>query len=894
MSHAQFGRPVSVPTGEFMFGRYHVRRLLGAGGMASVFLAEDTLGRRPVALKVMSQELEADPEYRARFVREARVLLGLRHPNVVQVVDAGEEGGRPYFVMEYLEGEDLEQRIRRTGQLHWRDALALMRQALLGLAAAWQAGVVHRDVKPENLFITQGVLKVMDFGVARPLQADGFQTQMGMVVGTPAYIAPEQAMGRKVDFRADLYALGATFWHVMAGRTPYGEGSPTALCNCHVYEPFPSLAQVLPSAPRGVVDLMARLAEKDPGNRGDQQGTLMALDALLAAPAESPRPAAAAAGPRLVVESGRMVGTVLSVPEGELIIGRMPGCGLVLDDARASRRHAVVARRGAFLEVRDLGSRNGVLLNGHPVQTAPLAEGDRVTVGDTVMRVEGLAGVYTDPVVTSGKGYSPADLGLPPRPAADPLAQAMGMAVGAPQQQAPPPPGPLPSPPMAGVVIARGQAGPPAPPPPGPAGQPVGQKEVLHSRAEQAGFEKLADGRMAATTPLSRHLQILYRLGKAVAGAMDMADLGNRVMELVSEAVPFDRGFVLVEGSTVGADGRRDWTAVSSRDAHGQAVNGRPSATVLKRVRDDGVSLQTADATTDQRLDMAASVMNLRIRGVLCAPMWAGDQMLGAVYLDRGTQRPFVAEELITLEAISDFAGTAFQQHLNAARARAASRMVEDLARFVAPEVKQELDRRSETDVAALLSHREMVCTVLFCDIKGFTPLCERLKPGEVATLLTQYFNALTDAVMAEKGSLNKFIGDACMGLFGVPLPLDNNSLRAVNAGAGIIQRIHALQQTLPPDRRFQVRVGINTGVAVAGAFGSERRMEYTVLGDVVNTAARLESNATPMGILVGEQTYQDVKDLVPCHPRGSITVKGKAQPVTVYEIHVPGITGVA
>ena len=321
-------------------------------------------------------------------------------------------------------------------------------------------------------------------------------------------------------------------------------------------------------------------------------------------------------------------------------------------------------------------------------------------------------------------------------------------------------------------------------------------------------------------------------------------------------------------------------------------MTGRPSATVLKKVRDEGVSLQTADATTDQRLDMAASVMNLRIRGVLCAPMWAGDQMIGAIYVDRGTQRPFVAEELITLEAVADFAGTAFQQHLQTARARAANRMVEDLARFVAPEVKAELDRKSERDIAALLSHREMSAAVLFCDIQGFTPLCERLKPGEVATLLTQYFNALTDAVMAERGSLNKFIGDACMGLFGVPLPLDNNSLRAVQAGAGIIRRMAELQATLPEDRRFKVRVGINTGVVVAGAFGSERRMEYTVLGDVVNTAARLEAAATPMGIMVGEQTYQDVKDVVACTSRGSIAVKGKAQPIPAYEIHVPGITG--
>ena len=859
-----FGQPQSVPVGEFTFGRYRVRRLLGVGGMASVFLAEDTLSRRPVALKVMSQELETDPEYRARFMREARVLLGLRHPNVVQVTDAGEEGGRPYFCMEYLEGEDLEQRVRRTGQMGWREAVMLMRQALLGLAAAWSAGVVHRDVKPENLFLTADALRVMDFGVARPLQADGFQTQMGMVVGTPAYIAPEQALGRKVDYRADMYALGATFWHVMAGRTPFGDGSPTALCHSHVYDPFPSLATAVPSAPKEVVDLFARLAEKDPANRGDQQSVLMALDGILALPQADAR----VAGPRMVLEVGRQTGTVVAIPDGELIIGRMPGCGLVLDDARASRRHAVVARRGAFLEVRDLGSRNGVLLNGHPVQQAPLADGDRITVGDSVMRVEGLGHVgLAEPVPTDGRGMRmppPAQRSPSAASASPDVAVARVVVSGAAAQS--------PSAAVASAALAPAQSA------------PVGLREISHSRGEQAGFDRLA-AEARGTGAINRQLQMLYRLGKSVAGARDMEDLARRVMESVGDAVPFDRGFLLLASE----DPALPLRVVASRDREGTPVAGRPSATVLSRVLQQGVSLQTADATTDQRLDMSASVMNLRIRAVMCGPMWAGDQMVGAIYVDR--QQPFVAEDLITLEAMADFAGSAFHQHLQTERARVASRMVEDLARFVAPEVRAELDQKSERDREALLSHREMECAVLFCDIKGFTPLCEKLPPNELAQLLTMYFNTLTDCVMGERGSLNKFIGDACMGLFGVPLGLDNNSLRAVQAGIAIIRGVHELQQQLPPDRRFQVRVGINTGPVVAGAFGSEKRMEYTVLGDTVNVAARLESAATPMALLVGARTFAELGGQVPAVPRTGLQVKGKAAPLTAYEIAVPGIT---
>jgi adenylate cyclase len=618
------------------------------------------------------------------------------------------------------------------------------------------------------------------------------------------------------------------------------------------------LAVAVPGAPRGVVELMARLAEKYPGKRGDQKTALAAIDTLLAAPtggvttAENAR--AVHQGPRLLVESGRLMGTVVPLNEGELIIGRMPGCGLVLDDARASRRHAVVAKRGTSLEVRDLGSRNGVLVNGHAVQAAPLTDGDRITVGDTLIRVDGVLSSQ-EAVPTHGRGGPP--LATAPQV---PAAADAGL----------------------GVVVQRAAAGPrQRSQVPG-----IGHKEVEHSREEQAGFDRLADGPGAGTS-LSQHVQILYRLGKAVAAAREIEDLGGRVVDLVKEAIPFDRGFVLLEGA---GEPRVELRIIASRDSAGGSQS-RPSVTVLKRVVEEGVSLVTADASTDQRLELSASVVNMRIRGVMCAPMWAGDKMTGALYLERGTQRPFVAEELITLEAIADFAGTAFQQHMHAARARAASRMVEDLARFVAPEVRAELEGKSDRDVAALLGHREMNAAILFCDIQGFTPLCERLSPTDVANLLTVYFNALTDAVMEQGGSLNKFVGDACMGLFGVPLALDNNSLRAVMSGFGILRRIHELQQHLPADRKFKVRVGINTGVVVAGAFGSERRMEYTVLGDTVNVAARLESASVPMGILIGETTFNDVRGQVTCTPRGPLSVKGKTRAVNAYEIAVPGIT---
>ena len=202
-------------------GRYRLERELGRGGMASVFLGRDSELDRPVAVKVLSEALAGDAAFRSRFEREARLAARLSHPNLVGVYDVGEDGGRPFIVLEYVAGENLAELLTRRGRLPPDESRGLALQAARALAHVHEAGLVHRDVKPQNLLLRgDGTLKLADFGIARAADATAF-TQAGTVLGTAAYLAPEQTLGEEVTAAADVYSLGAVLYELLTGRPPF-------------------------------------------------------------------------------------------------------------------------------------------------------------------------------------------------------------------------------------------------------------------------------------------------------------------------------------------------------------------------------------------------------------------------------------------------------------------------------------------------------------------------------------------------------------------------------------------------------------------------------------------------------------------------------------------------
>jgi serine/threonine protein kinase len=266
--------------------RYHVDEVLGSGGMAVVYRARDEELDRPVAVKLLADNLAADEAFRKRFLREARLAARVAHKNVVQVYDCGEAEGRPYIVMEYVEGETLAELLGREGSLPPAKAVGLALQVCSGLDHAHQAGLVHRDIKPQNLLIgDEGTVKIVDFGIARP--SHGTQlTETGSVLGTAAYLAPEQAAGEEVTPAADIYAVGVVLYEMLAGRTPHTAESLTQLLVGKQEQPIPALRELAPETPAPLEDVIMRCLARLPRYRPQSAGELAA--ALAATSAEVP------------------------------------------------------------------------------------------------------------------------------------------------------------------------------------------------------------------------------------------------------------------------------------------------------------------------------------------------------------------------------------------------------------------------------------------------------------------------------------------------------------------------------------------------------------------------------------------------------------------------------
>jgi serine/threonine-protein kinase len=235
--------------------------------MSSVYKARDTLLERPVALKILHEQYTQDEDYVERFRREARAAAQLSHPNIVTVIDRGESDGRQFIVFEYVPGENLKEYVVRRGRLPVREALELGIQIGRALGFAHTAGLVHRDVKPQNVLLGGDEAKVTDFGIARSLDVQEGMTQTGTVMGTSDYIAPEQASGRRVDALSDVYSLGIVLYEMLAGEPPYGGESFVAVAMKHVHEPVPSIAERRPDVPLRLDAAVRRAMAKDPDER---------------------------------------------------------------------------------------------------------------------------------------------------------------------------------------------------------------------------------------------------------------------------------------------------------------------------------------------------------------------------------------------------------------------------------------------------------------------------------------------------------------------------------------------------------------------------------------------------------------------------------------------------
>ena len=267
---------MSTLVGTQLSGRYRLDAQVGAGGMSTVYRAFDTLLERRVAIKLMHRDIAGDTDQLERFRREARAVAQFSHPHIVGVIDAGEEDGRPYIVFEYVEGETLKDRIRRMGRLPVDEAIAYAIEIARALSAAHSRGIVHRDVKPQNVLVDEeGSAKVTDFGIARSMDDSGL-TAEGRVLGTTDYVSPEQALGHDVNGQSDIYSLGVVLYEMLTGDVPFHGENQVSVAMKHVREDLPDVSRRRPEVAAGLAAILDRMTCKDLRKRYPDALTLQA------------------------------------------------------------------------------------------------------------------------------------------------------------------------------------------------------------------------------------------------------------------------------------------------------------------------------------------------------------------------------------------------------------------------------------------------------------------------------------------------------------------------------------------------------------------------------------------------------------------------------------------
>jgi adenylate cyclase len=310
------------------------------------------------------------------------------------------------------------------------------------------------------------------------------------------------------------------------------------------------------------------------------------------------------------------------------------------------------------------------------------------------------------------------------------------------------------------------------------------------------------------------------------------------------------------------------------------------SKSIINRVIKDKVALLTSNAMTDSRFDHGKSIFIQRIRSAMCVPLWKKDKIIGVIQLDTVRyDNQFDNDDLELLKAIGSQMAMIIEQASLNEQIREEERMRSRLERFLPPQVVDMILRGGQETKDYIMEPKDLTATILFTDIIGFTRLSERMPPRKVNMLLNQFFSRMSDIVFKYDGMLDKYVGDGLMAVFGAPMEKENDAERAIRAALEMRRELSAMMNKAGAERKFNIRIGINTGRVLAGNIGSPKRMDYTVIGDAVNTSSRLESLAEPNQILIGEGTYLHVKGKFNIRSVGSKRVKGKRAEILAYEI---------
>ncbi|HYI12738.1 MAG TPA: adenylate/guanylate cyclase domain-containing protein [Thermoanaerobaculia bacterium] len=512
----------------------------------------------------------------------------------------------------------------------------------------------------------------------------------------------------------------------------------------------------------------------------------------------------------------------------ELSIGRTEGNDLVLNHPSVSRKHARVEARTNAWWIIDLKSTNGVKVNGNLITESEIVAGDKILVGSVQLDIKSMPSVDF-----SGDSMFDNPSGTVIRRISD-FNSEFGLDLGE----------------AAGAAIR----------PVSEPGMRVPEPSVTR--------EKI--------------FQVLVQVARALLESDDLNSLLNTVMDMIFKYLPVERGLIILfdeEGNPI----PKLTKFIEGADAQDIPI----SRTILKMVAEQQVALMTSNALEDARLLGGKSIAIHGIRSAMCVPLWNRNRVIGAVQVDSPIHiGRFTEEDLDLITALANFAAVAIERAQLAEKIEQERKIRSKMERYHSPAVIDEIVKgvvaADETDI------RSAEVSILFADISGFTTVSENQKPEEVAEFLSNFFSAAVDAIFAYGGTLDKFIGDAVMAFFGAPIPQDDHADRAIMAGLMMMERVAVWnaereREGLPVVR---IRIGINSGPAVVGNVGTEKRVDYTVLGSSVNIASRLESGvAKPGQLVISQNTLERVLGSFNTEPLGEFALKGLQQKMPVFSV---------
>jgi adenylate cyclase len=533
---------------------------------------------------------------------------------------------------------------------------------------------------------------------------------------------------------------------------------------------------------------------------------------------------------RLVSSSGDQS---FELPPGRsLVVGRGIATDIAIYDPTISRRHAELTARGDAVELRDLGSSNGTCINGSRVSSGKLVANDSVTFGKVTYKIREARSGAAEPL--------PMPLPEPPEPGGSIVRQLMVSGGG-----------------TAGITSRDGPL-------------TRGQLRVAAATAEERQAKKLS---------------LLLEVAQKLSSELELDRLLRAVVDMTFQVMEVDRVTILLRNETTG-----EMVPTISKSRLGDTQVQPVPRSIVDKVVEERVAVVSHNAPADERFK-GRSIVTQSVRSAMCSPLLdARDQILGLLYVDNlSAPGSFSDEDLQFLVAFSGLAALGIKNSRFAEQSRREALVRSNFERYFAPNIAADI---AQQDGAIRMGGERRPITVLFSDIRGFTAMAESMGPDAVAQLLSEYFSEMVEVIFEHGGTLDKFIGDAVMALWGAPISHSNDPDRAVDAAIAMQQAIAELNRGWAAAGRPEIGVGIGIshGEVFAGNIGSHRRLEYTVLGDAVNVASRLCAEAGSGEILVSEALLRVVRKQVDHEFLPELGLRGKTQTVQVYRIKT-GVT---